>query len=495
MRASLSLIAVAGIASCAVAQRVLPVSISKPHARGKTAVNTFSKRASNFTQVIDNEISAGGYYATVSVGTPAQEVTLILDTGSSDVWILDNDADLCQSERLQAYYGDCLTTYDHTASSTYEVVDADGFDISYVDGSGSSGDYIADTFRIAGATIKALQMGLAAESTISSGLIGVGFDTNVAAERVYSNLIDEFMAQDVIATKSYSLYLNDLESSTGTILFGGIDTKKFIGDLKVVDIRPETISGQQIYSSFSVTLTDLEVTDGDNSNKSYVTQDIDVVLDSGTTLTYLPSTVAERVFAAFNAYDDSQGTGLVYINCDYLADKPDMTFDFRFGASGPLIRVPIDEMILDNVKAYVELGLQLPDLDFDNVCSLGLQALDDYYLLGDTFLRSAYVVYDISSLSIGMAQANLNSTESNIVEIGTSGIPSATGVNAQTTNADSSSGTDGTSTGNPTVTATTDPSDTGSAGLRTIPPPSWEAASLTLVVTIFGLAGAAIFTW
>ncbi|KAI0147552.1 aspartic peptidase domain-containing protein [Xylariaceae sp. FL1272] len=494
MRASLSLVAVAGIATSAVAQRVLPVSISKPHARGKTAANTFSKRASNFTQVIDNEITAGGYYATVSVGTPAQEVTLILDTGSSDVWILDSEADLCQSERLQAYYGDCLTTYDHTASSTYDVVDPDGFDISYVDGSGSSGDYIADTFRIAGATIKALQMGLAAQSTINSGLIGVGFDTNVAAERVYSNLIDEFMAQDVIATKSYSLYLNDLESSTGTILFGGIDTKKFIGDLKVIKIQPETYGGQQIYSSFSVTLTNLNITDGDNS-KSYITQDIDVVLDSGTTLTYLPTTVAERIFAAFNAYDDSQGTGLVYINCDYLTNKPDMTFDFRFGASGPLVRVPIDEMILDNVKAYVELGLQLPDLDFDNVCSLGLQALDDYYLLGDTFLRSAYVVYDISSLSIGMAQANLNSTESNIVEIGTSGIPSATGVDSQTSTSDSPSGTDGTSTGNPTVTVTTDPSDTGSAGVRTIPPPSWEAASVTLMMAFFCLAGATLFTW
>lgn len=69
-----------------------------------------SKRAS-LTESLVNNITQGGYFASVSVGTPAQDVTLVLDTGSSDAFVLSADADLCTSTRLQSYYGEtCDTT-------------------------------------------------------------------------------------------------------------------------------------------------------------------------------------------------------------------------------------------------------------------------------------------------------------------------------------------------------------------------------------------------
>ena len=51
-------------------------------------------------------------------------------------------------------------------------------------------------------------------------------------------------------------------------------------------------------------------------------------------------------------------------------------------------------------------------------------------MLGDTFLRSAYVVYDLSNNEISLAQTNFNATKSNVMEIqsGTAGVPDATGV-------------------------------------------------------------------
>ena len=51
-------------------------------------------------------------------------------------------------------------------------------------------------------------------------------------------------------------------------------------------------------------------------------------------------------------------------------------------------------------------------------------------MLGDTFLRSAYVVYDLSNNQISLAQTDFNATKSNVMEIqsGTSGVPDATGV-------------------------------------------------------------------
>lgn len=62
-----------------------------------------TKRAT-LTESLINNITQGGYYATVSVGTPAQDVTLVLDTGSSDAWVVSAAADLCTEEILQIYY-------------------------------------------------------------------------------------------------------------------------------------------------------------------------------------------------------------------------------------------------------------------------------------------------------------------------------------------------------------------------------------------------------
>lgn len=48
-------------------------------------------------------------------------------------------------------------------------------------------------------------------------------------------------------------------------------------------------------------------------------------------------------------------------------------------------------------------------------------------MLGDTFLRNAYVVYDLQNNQISLAQTNFNATDSNVREIvsGANGVPGA----------------------------------------------------------------------
>ncbi|KAI2470150.1 aspartic peptidase domain-containing protein [Annulohypoxylon bovei var. microspora] len=488
-------VAASVIVDGAIAQRVIPVGFSKPTSR----LPALHKRAGTYSQELNNNLTGGGYYAQVTVGTPAQTVDLIVDTGSSDVWILDSDANLCNSQKMQAYYGYCLSTYDPSNSSTYAVISQDTFSIRYVDGSGAEGDYIKDDFSIGGADIKSLQMGLAESSTINSGLLGIGFAANVAAEKPYPNIMSLFQDQDLIAIQAYSLYLDDLYAATGTILFGGLDTEKFIGELKTVEIQPDS-SGN--YSSFTVALSSLSTTADNGTVANYTTRStVPVILDSGTTLTYLPTSMANRVFRAFGAVDDTSSTGLVFIDCDYLTSNKNLTFDFQFGgSSGPIVRVPVDEMVLDNVEQYVGLGLDVPSLPFDNACSFGLQPSSDYYLLGDTFLRSAYVVYDLTNKQIGLAQANLNSTESNILEITEeSGIPDASGVASQVTAEQTATGLPGTgsvnggqttSTGSASSTASGQSS--GNAGARAVPAPNWEALVVAAVAGVCGLMGAGL---
>jgi hypothetical protein len=62
-------------------------------------------------------------------------------------------------------------------------------------------------------------------------------------------------------------------------------------------------------------------------------------------------------------------------------------------------------------------------------CQLGLQAAGDLpVLFGDTFLRSAYAVYDLDNNRIALAQTDFNATGSNVIPFASGGasIPSAT---------------------------------------------------------------------
>ncbi|KAI1485477.1 aspartic peptidase domain-containing protein [Biscogniauxia mediterranea] len=502
MRFTLALLAAFAAVPGTSAQRVLSISF------GKHTNNPTLRRRSTHSQELNNNLTGGGYYADVFIGTPPQPVSLVLDTGSSDVWVLDNNANICRSVKLQAYYGYCVSTYNPSKSSTYQMVGEDSFNIKYLDGSAAAGNYIKDTFTIGGANITNLQMGLAENTNINSGLLGVGFSANVASDVKYPNIMDLFEEQGLIATQAYSLYLDDLYAETGTILFGGLDTEKYIGELKAVPILPDTTTKN--YTSFSVALSSLTMTADNGTVTNFTQAVIPAILDSGTTLTYLPTSMANRIITAFGAVDDTSpdGTGLVYVNCDYLSSNKNLTFDFQFGGSdGPIIRVPIDELILDNVKGYVEIGLVVPDLPFDNVCSFGIQGSPGLYLLGDTFLRSAYVVYDLSNKQIALAPANLNSTRSNIVEITEeSGIPDVTGVASQVSAEQTATvlpGTDagGSLTATATATATVTPTTTGSSssteisgnsGIKSVPAPNWEAAAVAAMAGVFSLVGAGV---
>jgi hypothetical protein len=77
-------------------------------------------------------------------------------------------------------------------------------------------------------------MGLAYKTTTGNGLIGVGYDVNEAivqsgsSSQPYPSIMDTMLNQSLIATKSYSLYLDDLAASSGAIMFGGADTGKFM---------------------------------------------------------------------------------------------------------------------------------------------------------------------------------------------------------------------------------------------------------------------------
>lgn len=155
---------------------------------------------------------------------------------------------------------------------------------------------------------------------------------------------------------------------------------------------------------------------------------IGVVLDSGTTLTFVPKDLATVIFNEVGAVYNST-LGIAIVPCS-LGNKGG-TINFGFGGhSGPQVSVAMSQLV-DPIKA--DNGDYLTDSNGKVVCRFGITLSTESdsssgLLFGDTFLRSAYVVYDLDNNQIGLAQTEFNATESNVVPFASSGapIPSAT---------------------------------------------------------------------
>lgn len=350
------------------------------------------------------------YYANASLGTPQQSFRLHIDTGSSDLWVNAANSQLCESGGNQCGQSG---TYNSNDSSTYNYLNS-AFNISYADGSGAAGDYATDTFHFGGKTIEDMQFGIGYTSSSPEGILGIGYTINeVAVGRAglepYPNLPQKLADNGDINANAYSLWLNDLDAATGSILFGGVDTEKYHGELQTLPIIPE--QGQ--YAEFIIALTGM----GQNGNNGSIFNEsnVAVLLDSGSSFMYLPDNVVRSLYRTFDAqYDASQQAA--FIDCDFANQEG--TLDFSF--SGVTIQVPYNELV---ILAAVSRG--------QPVCMLGIgPAGNSVSVLGDTFLRSAYVVYDLSNNEISLAQTNFNSTQENILEIkkGSDGVPDASGV-------------------------------------------------------------------
>ncbi|KAI4835237.1 acid protease [Aureobasidium sp. EXF-8845] len=398
--------------------KVVEHEIERKHVENPLMRDRLRRRQNTISEDLDNEQTL--YFANASIGTPAQYFRLHIDTGSSDLWV--NVATSQQCENTQKY--DCAIsgTYAPNSSSTYEYVNS-LFNISYVDGSGSSGDYVTDVFRIGGASLQNQQLGVGYVSSSEEGILGIGYPTNEAilqySRQPYVNVPQHMMQSGLINTNAYSLWLNDLDASKGSILFGGVNTEKYTGSLQTLPI----IAEQGVYAEFIIALTGV----GYNGNQNSIASNLNTaaLLDSGSSLMYLPNDVTESIYKMTGA-KYSQEYGAAFIDCNMRYNET--TIDFTF--SSPTIRVSMSELVL-------VMGYQ----GRNPICILGIAPADGTTpVLGDTFLRSAYVVYDITNNEISLAQTNFNSTGSNILEISNSSIPDATGVASAVTSVSQQTG-------------------------------------------------------
>lgn len=353
-----------------------------------------------------------------------------MDTGSSDLWSNAASSKLCkQNKNANPQTGQlpCSVsgTYDANSSSTYKYVNSD-FAIHYADTTGASGDYVSDILNMGGVSVKPLQFGVGYVSNSSEGVMGIGYPSLEVAvqfqgDQPYPNIPQAMANQGLIQSPAYSLWLDDLNAATGEILFGGVDTSKYHGSLATLPIvKEQGVSVEMIVAMTGITIS------ANGANTTMTSNTYPVLLDSGSTLTYLPASVAAQIYSALGV-EFSQQYSAPFCQCS-LANTSS-TIDFIFG--GKVISVPMSEMVLSGDGTAVQSSTgQTLDCIFGIFALSGSGGSGTAYVLGDTFIRSAYIVYDLANNEISLAGTNFEATSSNIMEIGkgAKSVPDASGV-------------------------------------------------------------------
>lgn len=344
--------------------KVLTFPVTKHHRDSKFAQSHLQTRQTPVT--IANQQS---YYSiALTLGTPAQNFNVLLDTGSSDLWVFNvTDTVDCAKDNCE-FTGQ----FNSELSSSYTFLNDDYF-IQYVSGD-ATGNWGTETLGVGSITLENFQFACASSAEGNTGVLGVsvqGSESLQEGQDPYNNFPIALQNAGYIDRQVYSLYLDTISSSTGTFLLGGIDYAKFNGQLTVLDLSSSnslsvdynsiTYNGQQYGSGNSATL------------------------DSGTSFTYIPDDAFQALSKDLHLGALNTNYGLNEISCD-----SDVSISFNF--DGVTIVAPSSQLVINT----------------GNGCVFGIQSNDQssgYNLFGDTFLRNAYVVYDLQDSQIGLAQA------------------------------------------------------------------------------------------
>ncbi|OAQ86362.1 candidapepsin-4 precursor [Purpureocillium lilacinum] len=379
-------------------------------ARPPRPQNAKGRRANAFEDQLKN---MDFFYATdVNIGSPAQKVTVLVDTGSSELWVNPD----CTTAPTQQQYRQCLNfgKYDPRKSKTPPVGPFGSEEINYGDPTDQSTQtsvkirYYADTVALGQAKITNQTFGVVSESEgQSQGIMGLapdlrgGFD----AEGPYSLLLNTMAKQGVIASRVFAMDLRHSDSEYGAIIYGGLDKSKFIGTLEK---RP-IVRGLKNEYRLAVELSTVGVTLKSSRNFKVAGKDANVMLDSGTTLSRMHSAVALPILQALDAQDD--GEGYYQVPCSMRSSGG--SIDFGFGSK--TVRVPLKDFIMDLAGST-------------RVCYVGMVLTTDQQILGDSVLRAGYFVFDWDNEAVHIGQAaNCGKNDIVAVSSGTSAVPAVTG--------------------------------------------------------------------
>ncbi|KIO28276.1 hypothetical protein M407DRAFT_22486 [Tulasnella calospora MUT 4182] len=317
------------------------------------------------------------YYGPLSIGTPPQPTTVDFDTGSSDLWLPLSTCSGCPGPFFKT-----------SSSSTYKN-SSTPFTIRYADGSSATGKVATDKVTVAGLSVETQGFGAVTKETgnfldsSSAGLMGLGFPANAAsgATPFFINLAN----QGSLASNVFSFYMSRGGSSGSELCFGCINSAKYTGSITYYPLDSWVFGWFQYYWNIK--------SGGFSYNGGPSSGSFSAVIDSGTTLIYIPTAAAEKFYASIPGAKNASSTvgdGFYTYPCSTSLGSITLSFGNTSYAINP---------------AEFNLG---PASWLSSSCVGGIVGNDfggGLAIIGDEFMKNWYSVFDYSTRSVGFAKA------------------------------------------------------------------------------------------
>lgn len=343
------------------------------------------------------------------MGQPPQSITLLVDTGSAQLSIVDGNSDFCTTDPLNINECAKFGAFHSRNSHTFKPIDNGFFDTVFVDEGHMSGIHATETMTFNGLTLENYVFDLALDTNTAHNTLGIGYARKQANNQIYPTFPERLVGMGRIKLNAYSVWLNSVEATSGLILYGGIDIAKIDGKLQTLPVYGLTnVPGDASVRELTVRLND--VTFG-----QFRCPTSRALLDTGSTYSYLPSSFVLPILNSLNAM---KYNGMNFVDCGLRNYNTPFVFTFGIGSELVTIRVPMSSMVFGDTE--------VDPLEKDGVrfCRFGLDVMqpdEDIATLGDTFLRSSYTVYDLTNHQISLAQASY-SLASSLMEIPKDGV-------------------------------------------------------------------------
>ncbi|TIA89125.1 hypothetical protein E3P99_02204 [Wallemia hederae] len=345
---------------------------------------------------LTNQNIDAAYYATIGVGQPQQAFQVILDTGSSALWLISNT--LSEAENGQFGAG-----YDPAASTSFKNK-SDEFSVTY--GSGQAFGYDAtDDVQLGTYSLSSSPLAVVDEVTSTliaapvSGIMGLAWSS--LSQDVGTPFWQQLVQNDQISGENtMSFYLTRMRSNSqaqslepgGSFTLGELDNSLYTGDISFHNILGE--------DWWRVNMSGINV-GGNTVFTPSIT--IGAGVDSGTTLIGGPHDDIAKIWEAVEGAEEGTGNyaGYWFYPCN----------------ANPNIEIVIDG---------TPYAVNPEDLKFNQAstgtCQGAIFALSSgsttgsntnlEWVLGDTFMKNYYTVFRHSPAAVGFAQLSDNAIAS-----------------------------------------------------------------------------------
>jgi len=354
-------------------------------------------------------IKLTGLVYTTPIRFGDEDFTVVIDTGSSDTWIVENNFTCSKGAQSACSFG-----ASYTRSSTFSPINNENFEISYADGEFLDGVYGKEKVTLAGITVNDAQVAVVEHASwtgdgVSSGVLGLAFPANTRAFTGTSYSADSIanqIAYNPLFTTMYvegsvpQIFSLALErDGTGQLAIGGTPDIQFVPTFASSPFQLLTTSGAALgktfYTFYTITTNGFEYQSAQSNwnTGAWLTyfgnpndpSKVQVLIDSGTTVNYLPPTIADPVNALFEpAAVYNSRTGYYTVPCNAKAPE--------FG-----VKIGMETFYVNPLDMIIKLSA--------STCITGVTktGAGGNSILGNVFLKNVLAIFDVGASEMRFA--------------------------------------------------------------------------------------------